>query len=119
MDSQPFPELIKKILNSAVVVVPSLTEGFGFTAAESSALGKPVLATSAGSLPEVIKHNNTGIIVRSNSINSLCKGMEKILNKKLRSKFAANGPKYVKKFNYKKTLKEHGKIYGEIIKNAN
>jgi glycosyltransferase involved in cell wall biosynthesis len=39
---------------SDAVVVPSLSEGFGFTAAESCALGKTVVATETGSLPEVV-----------------------------------------------------------------
>jgi glycosyltransferase involved in cell wall biosynthesis len=35
------------------VVIPSLTEGFGFTAAEASALQMPLVVTDAGALPEV------------------------------------------------------------------
>jgi len=35
------------------VVVPSVSEGFGFTTAESCAMGKPVAVSRAGSLPEV------------------------------------------------------------------
>jgi glycosyltransferase involved in cell wall biosynthesis/2-polyprenyl-3-methyl-5-hydroxy-6-metoxy-1,4-benzoquinol methylase len=34
-------------------VVPSLTEGFGFNAAETSALDVPIIVSDAGSLPEV------------------------------------------------------------------
>ena len=45
-DSVSELELRKKISNADVVVVPSLSEGFGFTAVEGSALGKPVLATN-------------------------------------------------------------------------
>ena len=36
------------------VVVPSLTEGFGFTTIESCLMGKPVVATNVGSIPEVV-----------------------------------------------------------------
>jgi len=39
---------------SDCVVVPSISEGFGFTAAEACALEVPVVATTATSLPEVV-----------------------------------------------------------------
>jgi len=35
------------------VVIPSVSEGFGFTTAESCAMGRPVAVSNAGSLPEV------------------------------------------------------------------
>lgn len=43
------------VINSAsAVIVPSLAEGFGFSAAEASACGVPVIASDAGSLPEIV-----------------------------------------------------------------
>jgi D-inositol-3-phosphate glycosyltransferase len=49
------PEQLPDYINIAdTVVVPSLSEGFGYTAAESCMLGKPVVVTNAGSLPEVV-----------------------------------------------------------------
>lgn len=42
---------------SDAVVVPSMTEGFGFTAAEAAAAGKPLVVSRAGSLPEVASGN--------------------------------------------------------------
>lgn len=53
-DSLPAGELIKAIKGSFCVIVPSITEGFGFSAAETCALGKPVIVSDAGSLPEAV-----------------------------------------------------------------
>ncbi len=47
-------ELADYVNIADVVVVPSLSEGFGFTAAESCCLGKAVVVTDTGSLPEVV-----------------------------------------------------------------
>lgn len=50
----PRIELPDYIASSDCVVVPSLTEGFGFTAAEACTMDKPVVSTNVGSLPEVV-----------------------------------------------------------------
>lgn len=54
MNSVPRRELPNYLAASDCVAVPSLTEGFGFTAVEAAMLGVPVVASDAGSLPEVL-----------------------------------------------------------------
>jgi glycosyltransferase involved in cell wall biosynthesis len=46
-----------------IVVVPSLREAFGYSAAEAMSAGVPVIATSVGGLPEVLGHGNCGLLV--------------------------------------------------------
>ncbi|MCF7814792.1 MAG: glycosyltransferase family 4 protein [Candidatus Cloacimonetes bacterium] len=53
-DSVSIQELPNYISVADCVVIPSLSEGFGFCAAESCALKKPVIVSKAGSLPEVV-----------------------------------------------------------------
>jgi glycosyltransferase involved in cell wall biosynthesis len=50
---------------------PALGEGFGLAALEAMACGRPVVATTAGSLPEVVKERETGLIVRPDSVDEL------------------------------------------------
>jgi glycosyltransferase involved in cell wall biosynthesis len=52
-----------------IVVIPWHHEGFGVAAAEAMALGKPVVATRAGGLPEVIGLN--GRLVEPGDVNGL------------------------------------------------
>lgn len=54
------PELISL---ASVVVLPSLAESFGFAALEAMSLGKPVVATTTGGLPEVVADGETGMLV--------------------------------------------------------
>lgn len=49
----PKKKLIKKIKESFCVIIPSITEGFGYSAYESILLGKPVILSDAGSLKEI------------------------------------------------------------------
>jgi glycosyltransferase involved in cell wall biosynthesis len=54
------PDLIAA---SNVVVIASEAEPFGRVALEAMAFGKPVVGTSAGGLPEVVGHEETGLLV--------------------------------------------------------
>ncbi|MHB1942412.1 MAG: glycosyltransferase family 4 protein [Acidiferrobacteraceae bacterium] len=44
------------------VIVPSYFEGFGYTALEGMACGKPVIASRAGALPEVVADGLSGLL---------------------------------------------------------
>lgn len=46
-----------------VLVLPSLNEAVGRVLLEAGALAKPVVATDVGGIPEVVKNNETGILV--------------------------------------------------------
>lgn len=73
-------ELVRWYSSAEVAVVPSLYEGFGFPAAEAMACELPVVATTAGALPEVIGVNNeTGVLVPSRKPEALAEAIESML----------------------------------------
>ena len=45
------------------VVIPSLREGFGLVALESLTQGKPVIASRVGGLPELVQHEQNGLLI--------------------------------------------------------
>jgi glycosyltransferase involved in cell wall biosynthesis len=51
------------IERAAVVVVPSLGEGFGMVALEAMERGRPVIASAVGGLAEIVADEETGFIV--------------------------------------------------------
>jgi len=70
-------QLEEIIKNSAFVIVPSLSyENAPFAVLESFALGKPVIASNLGGLPELIKDNETGLLFNAGDKKDL---KEKIL----------------------------------------
>ena len=54
LDSLDEMGLFRALDEAYCVVVPSITEGFGFSAAEACKRGRPIIASDAGSLPEVV-----------------------------------------------------------------
>jgi glycosyltransferase involved in cell wall biosynthesis len=53
-DPVPQPVLMDHLSRAYCVIVPSLTEGFGFSAYQACCMGKNIIASDAGSLPEVV-----------------------------------------------------------------
>jgi len=62
------------ILNAAdVFLIPSQSESFGLAALEAMACGVPVVSSSVGGLPELVKHNDSGFIAEIGDIDRMSK----------------------------------------------
>lgn len=59
------------IEGAAVVVVPSLGEGFGMVALEAMERGRAVIASDVGGLPEIVADGETGIVVPAGDADAL------------------------------------------------
>jgi glycosyltransferase involved in cell wall biosynthesis len=74
-------ELVHQYASHDVAVVPSLYEGFGLPAAEAMACGLPVVATSAGALPEVVgPDGECGLLVPPADPGALARAIERLLD---------------------------------------
>lgn len=66
-------ELPDYLAASDCVVIPSLSEGFGLSAAEACAMRRPVVATTGGALPEVV--SGTCVLVAPHDSNAIAAGI--------------------------------------------
>jgi glycogen(starch) synthase len=73
---------IPTLLNSAtVVLIPSrVIEGFGLVAMEAAMMGRPVVATRSGGLPEVVIDGQTGLIVEREDSDALAAAIAYLLD---------------------------------------
>jgi glycosyltransferase involved in cell wall biosynthesis len=110
-------ELVEHYSRAEVAVVPSLYEGFGLPAAEAMACGLPVIATTAGALPEVVEDGKSGILVPPQDAHALAKAIEQLLNdEQLRRVMGEEGRKRVQThFTWEQAAKKTLEVYQEVL----
>ncbi|HET9324320.1 MAG TPA: glycosyltransferase family 4 protein [Gaiellaceae bacterium] len=75
----PPAELAALYARAAVVVCPSLREGFGVACLEAMAHGRPVVASGVGGLLDLVVNGETGILVEPGNVPALRTGIDRLL----------------------------------------
>jgi L-malate glycosyltransferase len=107
-----------EILNSSdIFLIPSQSESFGLSALEAMACGVPVVASSVGGLPELIRHNETGYIAEIGDIDRMSKYVIDLLtNEKKYDLFSRNSrERAVNIFDKNKIVPLYEKYYEKIL----
>lgn len=99
-------QVIKQI---DVFLFPSKTEGLGTSILDAQASGTPVVSTYAGGIPELITHNETGLLSQIGDAKDLAQHIHSFLNDsaltlRITESARANVIKYSKKHTAQKTL---------------
>ena len=74
------PDLQKIYEATDVVITASLYEGLGRSTIEGMAYEKPIIGVESGATPELVEHNNRGLLFRDESENELLIAMEEMIN---------------------------------------
>ncbi len=107
LDPVPYNKLPAYLKAADCIVVPSLAEGFGYTTAESCAMGVPIVASNTTSIPEVISGKH--ILVPTRNSKAIADGVFKVYK-------GENNYKPLKKFTWEKTVDSYLKLYKEVLK---
>ncbi len=79
-----------------VLLLPSIVEGFGYVLIEAMAAAKPVVATNVSSIPEIVRHGETGLLVEVHAPQQLAQALVTILkDERLRQSMGEKGRELV------------------------
>lgn len=74
-----FVEDVRPLMQaSGIVVLTSLVDGMPLVLLEAQAMGKPVVSSSVGSIPEMVIHRETGFLCRAGDVKAFCDAIENL-----------------------------------------
>lgn len=110
----PDSALVGLYQGARAFAMPSLYEGFGLPALEALACGVPVLASNAGSLPEVV--GDAGILLDPHDVDGWAKALESVLLDEVgERKLREAGPKQAANFSWERAARETWQLYRKVI----
>lgn len=103
-----------------LVLLPLRNEAFGRILAEGMACGIPVIGAAVGGIKEVVRNNETGLLVRPRDAEAVAQALSTLLsNRTLARKIAANARKYVlAKFGIQRHVKKMTDIFDEVAEKS-
>lgn len=98
---------------SDIVCLPSIREGLPNVIKEAFCCGKPVVASSVGGVPELVRSDNYGILVRPSDPNALAQGLIDALKKTWDTKEIVS---YSKSFSWERMAEIYKETFLELEK---
>ncbi len=107
----------KRLLSSAfAMVLPSFHEGIPYAILEGLASALPVVATSVGGIPEVIRDGTDGFLVSPGDTAALASAMEKLLSDRaLRDEMAMKARERSFDFSVERVSAQYIEVYREVM----
>ena len=113
-----FQDPVQPFLTSLNLYVhPALMEGFGIAVVEAMAMGKAVVATTTGGLPEVVAQGETGLLVPPGDAESLASTVVSLLQDRvLREQMGLCGrARAHERFSLDASVRHMEQLYGEVL----
>lgn len=113
-----FQESVASYLSALDLYVhPSLKEAFGLAVVEAMAMGKAVVATTTGGLPEVVAQGETGLLVPPGDAESLAAAVVALLKDRARREQMGHCGKARarERFSLEASVANMEQLYGEVL----
>ncbi len=108
----PLKETKNIMKNCYCLVLPSLSEGLGRVLMEAMALGKPIIGSRVGGIPDLIKDNQNGFLFEKGNSDDLAKKLRILLkNRNFAIKMGQKGREFVENnFSNQKYIENYVKM---------
>ena len=100
-----------------IFLMPSQSESFGLSALEAMSCGVPVISSSVGGLPELVRHNETGFIAEIGDTDRMAKyAVDLLSNERKHKKFAKKSrERAVNTFRKDMIIPQYEEYYAKIL----
>jgi glycosyltransferase involved in cell wall biosynthesis len=103
-----------------IFVMSSVTEGLGTSLLDAMAAGKPIVATRAGGIPEVVADGETGMLVAPRDHDAMAEALVRLLKDPgLRKQMGAAGQvRAHQKFSAERMVERTARLYARIARHS-
>ena len=104
-------DAMEKVNESDIFILPSYTEGFPNVILEAMSLGKAIIATNVGAIPEILG-NNIGVVINSKSVKDIIDSLELLIcNPNLRVEYSRKAKEESEQYLLENVLKAYNKVW--------
>ena len=99
-----------------IFVLPSLNEGMGRVLVEAMAAGKPIVASNVGGIPDLVRHDDNGLLVPPGDEKALAAGIKLLLNDPEKAKnMGQRGREICDQFSIEEMIEKLDALYRGLI----
>lgn len=101
-----------------IFAMPSTWEGFGVAALEASAMQLPVIASNIHGIPDVVLHEETGLLVPARDVNALVEAIVRLANDRaLRLRLGEAGRAFVERnYRWQDNIALMERLYEDVLR---
>jgi len=110
------PDVADVMSTFDVFVLPSLNEGMGKVLIEAMAMGKPIIASDVGGIPDLVRSGENGLLVPPADSDALFNAIQSLYQNSLKGeKMGSKGRKMASEFNYINMINKIDELYSTFL----
>ena len=108
--------LVQAYRDCDALLFPTRFEGFGYAACEAMACGKPVIAGDNSSLPELVVHNETGLLCKTDDVDAYVQAVTTLASNPDRARMLgeAGRERVMRNFTLEQMTENYIRLFKEI-----
>ena len=100
-----------------IFVLPSLNEGMGRVLVEAMAAGKPIVASNVGGIPDLVEHDNNGLLVPPGDEKALAAAIMQLIDDPEKAKLMGQrGRELCHQFSVEAMVEKIDNLYEDLLK---
>ncbi len=100
-----------------IFVLPSLNEGMGRVLVEAMAMGKPIVASDIGGIPDLVKDGTNGILFPPRDVHAMAEAIMKLLlDRELARKMGKEGERTSLNYDTGVMVKNIERLYEDVLR---